>query len=489
MARNTIAGIEIGVASNAHFNNSSAFITIGGVYLPPECIPVAAGHRSLCNITAVFTQPSSSDNLLTVYVPANSSILAVKFLGDSTGKEWNLTNYTVVRTPGGCNPLTIGRSVDREELDVLCMKGSTVTSLTLGFSNGQPVFSLLDSVIVSGSIYAPFFVASNANCPPIGMIANTVVFLDSIRAVIAAFTTTGPTQFAKSNFDFLGSACPGVGHLDPYGNTFLLRCSATSAFTFDPCHSSQPVINHSISIPYPCSASGVVAWMYTTNNSLVVQFENGTRTQPIVLGDVSEARCVNSKDPRFVYRHVNGSVYVVRIQDGHVTMLGTSVCSGPSSSPALCSGLDFTEHKGSFYVGFFDGLTYKMANLSCPGEAPASMGVPFRPDLSTYFVGPDEQSCLCSPQAPTLPPPPSLSQSPSQGTSSFPDTTLSPSSSYSQIQTPPVVIIPVYIFLFILFILFIIAIVIAVLILIHQRFCGYVITEKRNCMVILTWEK
>lgn len=229
--------------------------------------------------------------------------------------------------------------------------------------------------------------------------------------------------------------------------------------------------------------------MYTTNNSLVVRFENGTRTQPIILGDVSEARCVNSKDPRFVYRHVNGSVYVVRIQDGHVTMLGTSVCSGPSSSPALCSGLDFTEHKGSFYVGFFDGLTYKMANLSCPGEAPASMGVPFRPDLSTYFVGPDEQSCLCSPQAPTLPPPPSLSQSPSQGTSSLPDTTLSPSSSYSQIQTPPVVIIPVYIFLFILFILFIIAIVIAVLILIHQRFCGYVITEKRNCMVILTWEK
>lgn len=213
--------------------------------------------------------------------------------------------------------------------------------------------------------------------------------------------------------------------------------------------------------------------MYPANNSVVVRFENGTVTQPIVLGSVSEASCVNAKDPQFVYRHANGSVYVVRIQDGHVTTLGTSVCSMPPSSPALCSGLDFTEHEGSFFVGFFDGLTYKMANLSCPGEAPAVVGVAFRPDLSTSFVGPDERRCLCSPQAPTLPPtmtePLSLSQSPwspSQSVSSFPTTTPPPSHNQTQTQA---MLPSIYGLIIVVSLMFLIICCVAVILVVHVR--------------------
>eukprot|EP00731_Ephydatia_muelleri_P028837 Em0020g481a len=126
--------------------------------------------------------------------------------------------------------------------------------------------------------------------------------------------------------------------------------------------------------------------LWNTNGEDTFSAQNGTVTQPIVLGQRVRSHCVNAKDPQFVYRHGQ------RFQ-------------------SLCSGLDFTEHEGSFFVGFFDGLTYKMANLSCPGEAPAVVGVAFRPDLSTSFVGPDEQRCLCFPQAPTLPPSPSSSLS------------------------------------------------------------------------------
>eukprot|EP00731_Ephydatia_muelleri_P028806 Em0020g450a len=482
--RNTTRGVEVGVASpHAPFNST----LIDGVYLPPECSPASPGHRSPCNLTSILSKPSPSDSLsLTAYVPANSSLLVLKFTGSSTGQEYNLTDVTVVMTPGGCNPLTIGRSVDPEELDVLCVKGSDVTSLTLDLSSGKPVFKVLDSMRVSGPLYTSFFTASNANCPSVGTIANTVVFLDSFRAVIAAFTTTAPSLFTERNFDFLSSACPGVGQLESYGNAFLLRCSTTSAFTFDPCHQSQHVTNHSLSVPYPCSASGVVAWMYPANNSIVVRFENGTVTQPIVLGSVSEASCVNAKDPQFVYRHANGSVYVVRIQDGRVTTLGTSVCSMPLTSPALCSRLDFTEHEGSFFVGFFDRLTYKMANLSCPGEAPAVVGVAFRPDLSTSFVGPDERRCLCSSQAPTLPPtmtePLSLSQSPwspSQSASSFPTTTPPPSHNQTQTQA---MLPSIYGLIIVVSLMFLIICCVAVILVVHVRRKYYGKNKSKLCV-------
>ena len=407
--QNGTRGIDVTIVTSlAAGRNSNTSTRVPGVHLPSEC----GSANAQCNTTVVHPE----DGNLTLLIPVVGGVLILTYWYDP-GSGWSPAPSEplgfVLEVPGNCNPVAVGYIQD-STLSVLCLNlsplGIQFRTLLLTLDAADPRRSSLAEIGVYDGRPQPWLsnillIQVLANCPLLSMVTAVVAFVHGEDVIMAAISQTAPQPFSKVTL-LLGDMCPGP-LLEYYGgDTFLLRCSAGEALTFDPCH--QPglrVANHSVSIPYPCSTWDVVAWMYTTNNSLVVRFENGTRTQPIILGDVSEARCVNSKDPRFVYRHVNGSVYVVRIQDGHVTMLGTSVCSGPSSSPALCSGLDFTEHKGSFYVGFFDGLTYKMANLSCPGEAPASMGVPFRPDLSTYFVGPDEQSCLCSPQAPTLPPP------------------------------------------------------------------------------------
>ena len=413
--------------------HTSVVTLVAGVYLPAEC-----GYHSRCNVTAIRPEVTQ-DELLNVYVPAVGSLVVLTYSYNNTGLGWNLTNSTVLPMPGACSPLTIGLGAG-PELDIICVSGSAVYSLVLTLSDWR--ITTLDSMVASGSIYASLLIASNANCPLVGSVANTVVFLDSTSVVITAFAATAPNVFTRLKYGFISSACPLVGGLEYYGSGFLLRCSAASAFTFDPCHQSlRPVTNYSGSVPYPCSSWGVVAWMSPANNTMFVAYQNGTVTTSIAIGHVSEASCVNPRDPYFVYRNVNGSVYAVRIQDGSVTTLGTSWCSWPASSPVPCSGLDFTEQEGSFLVGFIDGSVYKVVNLSCPSGPPTVVGLPFLPDLSTSFVGPDQQSCSCFPLVPTSSSStgsstfPSLPQLPSPGTSSTSNILLSPSNTLAQTQT------------------------------------------------------
>eukprot|EP00731_Ephydatia_muelleri_P028807 Em0020g451a len=416
--QNGTHGIVVAIAAGttAGRNSNAASRAVPGVQLPAECGPPTYAQ---CNTTVVYYYPG--DGNLTLLIPVVGGVLILTYYYDP-GAGWSPTptEPCVLKVLGNCNPIAVGHIQD-STLSVLCLdlspSGSHFGTLLLTLDPTDACQSSLAEIGTYNldwlpSLSNPVLVQVLANCPQLSVVTAVVVFADGNGVYMASMSQTAPQPFLKVSLS--GETCPTTGpSLEYYGeDTFLLRCSAGEALTFDPCHQALPhVTNHSLSVPYPCSASGVVAWMYPANNSIVVRFENGTVTQPIVLGSVSEASCVNAKDPQFVYRHANGSVYVVRIQDGHVTTLGTSVCSMPPSSPALCSGLDFTEHEGSFFVGFFDGLTYKMANLSCPGEAPAVVGVAFRPDLSTSFVGPDEQRCLCFPQAPTLPPSPSSSLS------------------------------------------------------------------------------
>ena len=428
---NTTEGLNVHVTSPGI---DTFPLLVPDVRLPAEC--KAAGHRSNCNATAVRYREGPKE-LLSVYVPARGSLVVLDY--EYTATLWNLTRVSLVPTPQSCNPLTVAQSAgSSHELGVLCVSDSAVTSLVLTVGSGEPTFTTLDSMATSGPIYAPLYVPSNAYCPVVGTVADTALFLDRTHAFVAAFTAAAPNVFTGMPFEFLSSACPSSGHLECYGSTshgsaVLLRCSAGSAFTFDPCRRPlRPVANHSVSVPYPCSTWGVVAWMFP-NHSMVAIFENGTATPPITVEGVSEARCVNSKDPHFVYRHWNGSVYAVRIQDGGVTTLGTSGCSWSVSSPVLCPGLDFSEHEGSFLVGFIDGRMYKVVNLSCPNGPHEVVGLPFPPDLSTSFVGPPNQhTCPCSPKAAissSFPQPPSQLPSPDASSSSPRTSSLSPSPS------------------------------------------------------------
>ena len=402
--QNGTDGIHVALTSNTTTNHGNNSIMIPGVQLPSECGTAYAQ----CNITAVHLDGGN----LTVFIPVGGGVLAVSY-SYSAGWSPIPAEFCIIEVQESCNPVAMGY-IEGPTLSVLCLHLTPYESffvtaeLTLDTADiCQSLFTEIGtySRMAPPSLSNPILVNDLANCPVLSTVSTVMALVDGTNVIVASMNPTAPQIFF--DFHLLGDVCPTVPHLEYYGgDVLLLRCSAASAFTFDPCHQSlQPVTNYSVSVPYPCSSWGVVAWMSPANNTVFFAYQNGTVTAPIAIGRVSEARCVNPRDPYFVYRNVNGSVYTVRIQDGSVTTLGTSWCSWPASSPVPCYGLDFTEQEGSFLVGFIDGSVYKVANLSCPSGPPTVVGLPFLPNLSTSFVGPDHQSCPCFPLAPTNGPP------------------------------------------------------------------------------------
>ena len=299
---------------------------ITGLSLPAQC--TGQGFQ-ICNALEIF------DRFLVV--PASGNLVTI----DLRSSEAAPVRHTLP-----CDPINVFFDNSRSYMWVMCVDGSFLTHLAFDVSvSANGVLALQMDVSASHNTPVEFLTSFSETV----MVSYAVCSGEDIVQLYTVIDGQTVWHFpitlgSNPNFDQIDHPlqnCDNVSYIEHSGidESFTAHCANGISTEVSTCTQDFSPANFENSTRFSCSER----YLYYSHDSVTVTFSNESIAANIThsLGPIQRGFC---KDHFFLAITASGSLWVVHLNEGTVTMVAGSVCEGGGSTS--CHVPSFSSENG-----------------------------------------------------------------------------------------------------------------------------------------------